>query len=419
MQRLRMAVIHKVSSLRNAEVARGYVEFLGRQQLRQLIVRPAVEFPLVAFAVGVLGGIESAVGMRHVAQDVGEDVARRVRVPDVAADEVGVQIKLRELGIIVEHLLEMRNEPVGVHGITREAAAELIADAASGHRLACVQDHPLCFVVLESFRAAQQERWLARLRKFWRAPKTAVLRIVSFLEHRARATQNFRRQANVRRGRIGGGEFQTGVNFIRRRRDIAAPLPPDGGNLSQHGTKTAAAVPVIRREIGAAEKRLAVGRQENIQRPAARAGGALHECHVNLVHVRSLLAVHLDADEMLVENFGGRFALERFPLHDVTPVTRRVADAEEDGFVFGLRFRERLVAPGKPVDGVVRVLEEVGRFLAREVVGKLVRGGGSVGRHNGVRLISAWLPAARGQRQQQDQRKNICGCEFHPGRGQA
>jgi hypothetical protein len=60
-------------------------------------------------------------------------------------------------------------------------------------------------------------------------------------------------------------------------------------------------VTVVRREIGAAEKRLQVRREKNIQRPAAAAGRGLHERHVNFVHVRPFLAVHLDADEMFVE----------------------------------------------------------------------------------------------------------------------
>ena len=254
----------------------------------------------------------------------------------------------------------MRHKPVGVHRIAGKAAAELIVDAARGHGVARVQHHPLGLVVLEAFRAAQQKRGLAWLRKFRRAPKAAVLRIVGFLEQPSRAPQNFRGEDRVGRGRVGGGEFQPGVNFIRRRGNIAMAVPPDGRDLLQHGNKTAAAVTLFRREISAAEKRLAVGRQENIQRPAARAGGALHERHVNLVHVRPLLAVHLDADEMFVENLGGRLALEGFPLHDVTPMAGRVADAEEDGFVFGARLRERLVAPREPVHGVMRVLEQVG-----------------------------------------------------------
>ena len=85
-----------------------------------------------------------------------------------------VEIKLRELRVVVEHLLEMRHEPFGVHGIAREAAAELVVNAAGGHALAGVQNHPHGLVVVKAFRAAQQERRNARLRKFRRAAEAAV-----------------------------------------------------------------------------------------------------------------------------------------------------------------------------------------------------------------------------------------------------
>ena len=130
-----------------------------------------------------------------------------------------------------------------------------------------------------------------------------------------------------------------------------------------------------RREIGAAEKRLEFRREKDIQRPAAGAGRGLDESHVNLVHVRPLLAVHLDADEMFVENPGNLFVLERFAFHDVAPVAGRVADAEEDRLVFRARPGERLITPGEPVHGIVRVLEQVRRFFAHQAVGVLVNGG--------------------------------------------
>ena len=64
-----------------------------------------------------------------------------VRMTRVAADEIGVEIKLHQLRVVVEHFFEMRHEPFGIHGVTRETAAELIMDAARRHLLAGVQNH--------------------------------------------------------------------------------------------------------------------------------------------------------------------------------------------------------------------------------------------------------------------------------------
>ena len=43
--------------------------------------------------------------------------------------------------------------------------------------------------------------------------------------------------------------------------------------------------------------------------------------HVDLVEVGPLFPVHLDADEVLVHEGGDALVFERFPLHDVTPVS--------------------------------------------------------------------------------------------------
>ena len=57
----------------------------------------------------------------------------------------------------------------------------------------------------------------------------------------------------------------------------------------------------------------------------------------------------------------------------------RVADTEEDRLVFTPGFGKGLLAPGKPIDRVVLVLEEVRRFLPRQAIS--VSRSGRRGRH--------------------------------------
>ena len=135
-------------------------------------------------------------------------------------------------------------------------------------------------------------------------------------------------------------------------------------HLPQHLQEARPAVAVVGREIGSAKERLQLRRQKHVQRPAALAGRGLDEGHVNLIHVRPLLAVHLDADEVRVEERGHLRALEGFAFHDVAPMAGRVADAQEDGPVLPARLGKGLLAPGMPIHRVVLVLEQVGRFLA-------------------------------------------------------
>ena len=40
----------------------------------------------------------------------------------------------QELGVVVEHLLEVRHEPLVVDGVARDAATGLVEDAAAHHR---------------------------------------------------------------------------------------------------------------------------------------------------------------------------------------------------------------------------------------------------------------------------------------------
>src|SRR5208282_5877758 len=89
-------------------------------------------------------------------------------------NQVRVEVKLRKLRVVVEHLLKVRHEPSGIHGVAREAAAKLVVDAAGGHAFAGVQNYPRGSVVVEPFRAAQQKRRNTRLRKFRRDAEAAA-----------------------------------------------------------------------------------------------------------------------------------------------------------------------------------------------------------------------------------------------------
>ena len=50
--------------------------------------------------------------------------------------------------------------------------------------------------------------------------------------------------------------------------------------------------------------------------------------HVDLVDVRTLLAIDFDIDEKLIHDRGGGVVLETFMCHDVAPMAGRIADRE-------------------------------------------------------------------------------------------
>ena len=137
----------------------------------------------------------------------------------------------------------------------------------------------------------------------------------------------------------------------------------------QHARKSRHPLAIDRRKIGAAEKRLRVGREEHRQRPSAASGDHLHRFHVDLIEVGPLLAIDFDGNEIFVHQPRDAFVLERLALHHVAPMARRIANREQDGFVFGFRARERLVAPRIPIDGIVGVLAQIRTLLVDQSIG--------------------------------------------------
>src|SRR3954451_24501184 len=142
--------------------------------------------------------------------------------------------------------------------------------------------------------------------------------------------------------------------------DAPAVLPPEPRYLLQHLREARAAVARLGREIGAAPERLARGREEHGERPAALLAHQRQRVLVDGVDVRPLLPVDLDADEFAVHRRRDLRALQALVRHDGAPVAAGVAGRAQARLVLPPRQRQRLVRPPAPLDRVVLVLEEVG-----------------------------------------------------------
>ena len=93
-------------------------------------------------AVGVLGGIEAALGTGQIVLDVLEDVAGHFCEGFFARLLIGRQVRLASTGAwIIEHFFEVRHVPFGIDGVAVEAAAEVIVHAARGHFAQGVDGH--------------------------------------------------------------------------------------------------------------------------------------------------------------------------------------------------------------------------------------------------------------------------------------
>ncbi len=163
------------------------------------------------------------------------------------------------------------------------------------------------------------------------------------------------------------------------RLEVLRALAPGADHGREHRREPGPAPAILGREVRPAVEGPAVRRQKEREGPSAGAGHRLDRRHVDVVHVGPLLAIDLDRDEVAVERAGDLRVLERLVLHDVAPVTGRVADREEDRLAFRAGLRERFLAPGVPVDRVVLVLKKVRTGLG----GQAIRHGPSISPRRG------------------------------------
>ena len=347
-----------------------------------LVGRPDVEQPLLALAVGVLGRREPAAGLAQVAQHVADRLVQDLEIPVEAGDLPGVQVDAGEQRLVVQHLLEVGDEPRLVHRVPGEPAAQVVVDAARGHGVeGRLDDLPHRGVVdlgasgggSGGGQGSDQDVQAHGLRELRGRAEAAVGGVVHPPEVAERALEGVDARHLLARLEQRGATERAGELAGLRLHVVAPRAPQRVDAAAQVGERDHPARAALR-EVRAAEERAAVGRQEHGHRPAAVAAHGLDGLHVDLVDVGPLLAVDLDVDEQVVHEGRDLVVLERLVRHDVAPVARRVADREQDRPVALLGRRERLVAPRVPVDRVVGVLAEVGAGLVGEPIGAAVHG---------------------------------------------
>src|SRR6266478_5624568 len=132
------------------------------------------------------------------------------------------------------------------------------------------------------------------------------------------------------------------------------------GNGEKNAAKTGAAHLVFGREIGAAEKRFAIGEQKTGERPAALAGNGADGGLIAGVDVGTLVTVNFYGDEMFVDDLGNFDVLVAFAVDDVAPVAPDGTDVEKDGLILGFGAGKGGVSPFVPIDGLAGGGTQVG-----------------------------------------------------------
>ena len=249
-----------------------------------------------------------------------------------------------------------------------KAAPQLIVHSAAGHPLEREGDHVQQAVVPPPVPYVQQQPQVHGVRKLGRVAKTTVRRVERTRQRLRRPIQQLDRLRALARRRSGGGLQMRGqrVGLLER---LPAPVLPGVGHGRQHLAETRHAHPRLGRPVRATVKRLQIGRQEYRHRPAAAPRHQLHGVHVDLIQVRPLLAIDLDAHEVLVHQPRDVWILEAFVLHHVTPVTGRVADRQKNGPLVRAGQLERRGVPRMPIHRIACVLQQIRARLVCQAVG--------------------------------------------------
>ena len=339
-----------------------------------LVARPEIVEPFATIDLRVLGALERALVGRHLAQDIFGSPAGDLGVKGVVAGPGGPRVHECQERVVIEHLLEVRHGPRRVNAVAVEPAGELVADPSHRHAVERVGENRIdgCGGRVVGGRGAhvQQEQQVRGLGKLGGGSKPAV-ESVELLQEFRDGPLDMRRAdgrrlaagAQARPHRLGkprgllyhfltllAPRRRDRLDHVRERRHVHRVLGPGG-------------------EVRAAPERAQRVRiDEHAHRPPAVPRHELRRGHVDLVDVRALLAVHLDADEALIEHRGDVGVLEALALHHVAPVAGRVADTQEDRHVAAAGLGERVVAPREPVHRVVGVLEQVRAALVGQPI---------------------------------------------------
>ncbi len=294
------------------------------ENVDDLGLRPHIELSFFAFRIGIERGAKRPLPRGHLARQPGHRLARAGGKQVVSRALISKREQLENEGVVVEHLLEMRDQPALVHGIARESAAEMVVDAALAHARQRKLDQAEVAFIVQAQAGAPEKLEHHGLRELGRAAHPAMDGIDQAGDAIGRAVELGRgdHPAALRARALGKTRHQ-GAAVLLHARWIVTKHPLD---LAQEVDERRFSVSGGLGKIRAAPERLPVRGQKHGERPAAMLAEVVQCRHVDLIDVGAFLAVDLDVDEQLVHHARRRLILEALMRHHVAPVAGGIAD---------------------------------------------------------------------------------------------
>ena len=309
-----------------------------------LVDGPDVELALDAFGIGILGGEESAGGMTQLIEDVADRLVECLSVSGLSRELPCMEINTRQQGLVVEHLLEMGDEPATVGRVPGEATTEMVVDAAGRHGVKGEQRARKRRRITGPHRMAQQGVDRERLGEFGSVSESAVA-LVGLGDEGIRGSG----EELIVEGCPGRRDLVTGGDGLGHRFGLLLEIGSTGApelvdppaELGEPEVITAR----LLGEVGAGVERAPVREAEDRHRPAPSSRHGLNRVHVHGVDVGPLFAVDLDVDEESVHEGTDLRVLEGLVGHHMAPVTRRVTDRDEHGDIASLGLGQCIGGP--------------------------------------------------------------------------
>ena len=158
-----------------------------------------------------------------------------------------------EEGVVVQHLLEVRHEPLRIGAVARESAAELVVDAAVGHPVEGQRHHAQRGGVARAPPGPQEELERHRRRELRGTTKPAVP-----LVERCRKAHDGGLELRSLGVAVTGGDRELGLEVRREHArlvvDLRPPVAVGVGHGAQDAGKAGHPVAVLGRKVGPAEE---------------------------------------------------------------------------------------------------------------------------------------------------------------------
>ena len=259
-----------------------------------------------------------------------------------------MHVVAQQFGVVVEHFFEVRHHPALVDTVAMEPAGQLIVNAASRHLFECrcerlprrarCRDSPRPQAADRAPTDAETSAVIQSLRCVRRTVPTVDATILS-----TRARLNW-----PPRPEKPSLCSMAAITLPAVSSASSAPLAPNLRHGQQNASDSRPAVPLVARNVGAAEVRPPIRREKRGQRPPSLPADRRHRRLVARVHIRSLIAIDLHGHKMLIDERGHLGVFIRFAIHHVAPVAPHRSNVEKNRLVFSLRARECSLAPRMP-----------------------------------------------------------------------